>query len=481
MFEKRKILFVEDDASEIKSISDLLAQLKAEFIHASSVDEAIQALTRQSFDFLLTDLHIETRAGMETPDGLMVIKAALEQQPNIAIVATSSDPRTEIVIDALAAGAHHFIRKPLSKSDELVIAFKFARDRKHMSGEVSKASKEKTPSGRWEAYAKVYPYGIVFGDREIRMARLAAKKQAGCIIVGETGTGKEEAAKLIHRMRCEEEGAIPFVAVNCATITGNLAESILFGHRKGAFTGADEATTGYIAEADRGILFLDEIQTLSIPVQQKLLRVLNDGTYNRLGETKIHRSQFQLIVASTKDLNVEVSEGRFLMDILMRMMGLEFAIPPLRDRKQSIPALLALFLSRKKLGLDDENFDGLVAKLQACQWPGNIRQLFKGLEAWLLTCELDDLPLSPDNFPIFKDMQLLESKKSNTSLTSVDAVDFNVAGTEDRDFDILIADYEKYIIVHALKRHRSIVDLSKAINLSRSTLDSKRRKFGLMP
>jgi DNA-binding NtrC family response regulator len=477
VLDRLKVLIVEDDKTEIKNIAAMLKTLNAEYSQAITVSEAVRDLSRYSFDFLLTDLHIETRAGFERPDGLTVIAAAIEHQPNITIVATSNDPRTEIVNDALAAGAHHFIRKPLSKADEIEIAFRLADERKRMAFDAGKATRRKKPSGHWEKFAKIFPYGIVLGDREQRIAKLAAKKQASCIIVGETGTGKEEAAKLIHRFRCEEEGSIPFVAVNCATITGNLAESILFGHKKGAFTGADEAGTGYITEADKGILFLDEIQTLSIPIQQKLLRVLNDGTYNRLGETKVHKSQFQLIVASTKDLSSEVAEGRFLVDIQMRMMGLELSIPPLRARPQDMAALVALFLSRKNIVLEQEVFNALVARLQKYSWTGNIRQLFKSLEAWLLNCELDDLPITADNFPEFKDLQPIQKRQA---VLIGGSIDFNQAGDEDREYEALLSEYEKFVLTNALRRHKSIGDLSKAMSVPRSTLDSKRRKFGLI-
>ncbi len=477
MLDRLKVLIVEDDKSEIKSIAAMLKSLKAEYSQALTVSDAVRDLSRYSFDYLLTDLHIETRAGVERPDGLTVIAAAIEHQPNITIVAMSNDPRTEIVNAALAAGAHHFIRKPLSKADEIEIAFRLAEERKRMAFDVGKATRPKKPSGHWEKFAKIYPYGIVLGDREQRIARLAAKKQASCVIVGETGTGKEEAAKLIHRFRCEEEGQIPFVAVNCATITGSLAESILFGHKKGAFTGADDAGTGYITEADKGILFLDEIQTLSIPIQQKLLRVLNDGTYNRLGETKTHKSQFQLIVASTKDLSSEVAEGRFLVDIQMRMMGLEFSIPPLRDRPKDMAALVALFLSRKNIVLEQDVFSALVARLQMYSWTGNIRQLFKSLDAWILYCELDDLPLTADNFPEFKDLKPIQKPEA---VLMEGSIDFNRAGDEDREYEALLTEYELFVLTNALQRHKSIGDLSKAMSVPRSTLDSKRRRFGLI-
>lgn len=478
MFEKRKILFVEDDKFEIQSISGLLKALKADFVHTASVSEAIRQLIQQQYDYLLTDLHIETKAGFERPDGLTVIQSAVEQQPNITIVATSSDPRTEIVTAALSAGAHHFIRKPLTKADEVEIAFKQADQRKRLERSAEKSTRGRKPSGHWEKYAKKYPYGIIQADREHKIARMAARKKASCIIVGETGTGKEEAAKLIHKMRCEEEGPIPFVAVNCATITGSLAESQLFGHKKGAFTGADESATGYIAEADGGILFLDEIQTLSIPVQQKLLRVLNDGTYHRLGEARTQRSKFQLIAASTKDLAKEIEAGRFLVDIHMRMMGLDFIIPSLRERLGDLPAFIALFLSRKNLVLDAAEFDAVVDRLQKYPWPGNIRQLFKYLEAWILYCELDEVPVTADNFPPFRDQKPIP-RVGNDSDREGGGIDFNAAMDEDRDLEQLLEEYERAYLTKALRRHTIVSNLSRAINVPRSTLDAKRRKYRL--
>lgn len=474
VFEKRRILFVEDDSLEIQNISALLKSLGVNFVHAATVSEAVRELVLQPYDYLLTDLHIETKAGFEKPDGLIVVRAAVEQQPNITIVATSSDPRTEVVNAALSAGAHHFVRKPLSKVDEIEIAFKLADQRRRLA----RRSQPKSPTGLWDAYAKKYPYSIILGEREHKIARLAAKKKASCIITGETGTGKEEAAKLIHRMRCEDEGPIPFVAVNCATITGSLAESLLFGHKKGAFTGADEAASGYIAEADGGVLFLDEIQTLSIPVQQKLLRVLNDGTYHRLGESRTCRSEFQLIAASTKELSKEVDEGRFLVDIHMRMMGLDFIMPPLRERISDLPAFVALFLSRKNIAMDGDTFESIVTKLRSFQWPGNIRQLFKCLEAWLLYCELDNVPISVSNFPFFKDLELHSPPKVTVART--EGTDFNQVVMEDHDFDQITSEFERTFLSNALSRHSSISSLSKAINLPRSTLDAKRRKYNLI-
>lgn len=479
MFERRKLLFVEDDPCEAENIRGLLKELKADFVFVADKASALSALAKQSFEFMLTDLHLESRPGIERPDAFLLIEFAREHQPNLTIVATSADPRRELVDQVLSIGAHHFVRKPLINADEVQIAFQMARERKLMAAQGQKAKRVPIARGRWEKFAKLYPYGIVMGEREHKLARLAAKKKASCLILGETGTGKEEMAKIIHKMRSESEGALPFVAVNCATITGNLAESLLFGHRKGAFTGAEDSTLGYIGETDGGILFLDEIHTLSIPVQQKLLRVLNDGTYNRLGETKTCRSQFQLLAASTRDLDAEIQAGRFLIDLRMRMMGLDIEIAPLRERKEDIPALVALFLSKKELPLSEGVFQALVRKLQSFQWSGNIRQLFKSLEAWLLTCELDDEPPTAENFPIFRDIELPLGGPAGSSYVPAGRPDFNKALSEDRNYEEMMEIFERELIIRTIDRHSTIAAVSRVLGLPRSTLDAKRRRFGL--
>lgn len=226
MQKERKLLIVEDEQSEIDNVSKLLSGLNINFKAVKNLSDAFDLLGTEAFDYLLTDLHIETKAGFDLPDGLRVIESAKEQQPNILIVANSSDPRADVWELALKAGAQHFIRKPLLKADELVIAFSLAKERKILTGKQLK----KSPSGLWSKYASDYPDGIVIDKATAKKARgLARHPEAGTTIMGETGTGKEEIAKLIHKYRTETEGEVPFVAVNCATITDNLAESILFG------------------------------------------------------------------------------------------------------------------------------------------------------------------------------------------------------------------------------------------------------------
>ncbi len=479
----RRVLFVEDDRQEIEKIEQLLAELQLVHQLATTIADAKKLLREESFDYLLTDLHIETKAGFEPPDGMQVIAFAREQQPNIVIVATSSDPRADIWNEALAAGAQQFIRKPLSQADELIIAFGLAKERKQL---VLGLQQKPAFAGRWQPFSEQYPDGIVIDKMTFNKVKgLAKRSSLACVIVGETGTGKEEIAKLIHRYRCEIEGPIPFVAVNCATITSGLAESILFGHRKGAFTGAEHTTQGFVGEADGGILFLDEIHTLDPTSQQKMLRVLADGTYNRLGESRTYRSQFQLIAATTKDLDDEVDDGRFLLDLRGRMTGLDIKLPPLRERLDDIPALAALFLTKKGINLEESDFQALCDRLKSFYWRGNIRQLFKVLESWVLQCEFQELELSLDHFPIFKGMlspdhtmdhlPLGFEKMRPTDKAAVMAI--VKALNEDCDLEATVELFEKAVLSAALQRHASVANCCKALNVPRSTIDGKRRKY----
>jgi len=486
----RKILVVEDDEQEIQNIRHLLGQFSGDFKIVKTVSAAFDALSREAYDLLLSDLHIETRAGFERPDGLKVIAFAREQQPNLVIVANSSDPRSDIWNEALAAGAQHFIRKPVTKADELVIAFNLAKERMTMLSD--KKAKRTPAKSLYAPYLEAYPEGIVLDKLDLARAQgLARKHDVPAVLLGETGTGKEEFAKLVHKFRVRQEGQIPFVAVNCATITDGLAESLLFGHKKGSFTGAHETTTGYIAEADGGILFLDEIHALDLKIQQKLLRALNDGTFNRLGETRTYVSRFQLLSATTKDLDDEAEEGHFLLDLRGRISGIDIRLKPLRERKGDIPALTAMFLNRKSVNLSADVFELLCNRLSGFYWRTNIRQLFKVLDAWLIRCDFEDLPLHPDQIPFAKGMTA--PKKSEPSGGGVGAT-MEVAaesmqGTAHKRLeyalnnDVVLEEsmdiIERAIIQATLARHSTIGAAAQVLKVSRSALDVRRKKLGL--
>ena len=263
-------------------------------------------------------------------------------------------------------------------------------------------SLQRLESGRLDKY---YPDGVVFDEKERFKARkLAENRKVSVLITGETGTGKEEYAKLIHRFRCQIDGVVPMIAVNCANLDPSLAASTLFGHIKGAFTGADKTNIGYIGEADGGFLFLDEIHFLSLEMQQRLLRVLNDGTYHRVGDTRTLKSHFQLICASTKNLEHLAEDGQFLLDLFMRIAGVGIELAPLRRRLKDIPAFVALFLAREKVDVAKDEFEKIVQKCSDFYWQGNIRQLNKAISIMVLNASLDDSPVSADFLPVMTTM-----------------------------------------------------------------------------
>ncbi len=334
----------------------------------------------------------------------------------------------------------------------------------------------------WDSYSDQYPYGVVIGPSELAVVKgLANDRKAPVVITGETGTGKEVLAKLIHRLRSEREQRLPFVAVNCATITENLCESLLFGHRRGAFTGADSSTNGYIHEANGGILFLDEIHTLPLAVQQKLLRVLNDGTYNRLGETQELKSQFQLVAASTKDLDDEVDANRFLLDLRTRLTGIDINLLPLRDRKADIPALIARRLTDNEVSIGNQLFDQLASHVSDFHWRGNIRQLFKAIDSWILMSKVMSTPLSIEKFPDFKGMRKEVNKPSKTSPegTPDQYKDIFNAILEGRNMVDTLESLEALMLKEAIKKYKTIGEAATALGIPRSTIDTKRRKYSL--
>jgi DNA-binding NtrC family response regulator len=322
---------------------------------------------------------------------------------------------------------------------------------------------------------------LVIGRDELTLLKgLAANGQAATVITGETGTGKEEIAKLLHRFRCDREGSIPFVVVNCATIAESLCESLLFGHRRGAFTGADSSTNGYIQDANGGILFLDEIHTLSISIQQKLLRVMNDGTFNRLGETSQLQSRFQLVAASTRDLDDEVDAGRFLLDLRSRLTGIDIHLLPLRDRKADLPALVARRLSDNGVSISGDLLARLVEYLAQFHWRGNIRQLFKAIDTWILASTMKGIPLCISRFPVFKGMLEPTAKKQIGNGEAFEPnIELFASILAGRNLVETLEAVESLMISEAIKNHRTIGDAARALGVPRSTIDTKRRKYGL--
>jgi DNA-binding NtrC family response regulator len=428
-------------------------------------------------------IHLGGQVNYQGYEGIKILKYLRENMPEVIPLAMTSDPKIQTYQDVLKEGVEHLFRKPIISKDELLIHLNAARSRRMVGSLVRRRPRD---GDLPERIRKKCPDGIVVSEaiRET-VRKIAAHGRVPVVIYGETGTGKEEVAKLIHRRRVELGGPIPFVPVNCANIHGETAVSTLFGHKKGAFTGATETTSGFVGEAHGGILFLDEIHALTHECQQRLLRVLNDGSYSRLGDTKELHSDFQVIVATTRDLDDEIDEGRFLLDLRNRLIGFDISLSPLRERKEDLPVLIDLCFAKHGLAVSTEEIDRIAKRCADFYWRGNIRQLMQVLQAWIAQTEGNEQEIRAENLPVFKLMMApgddsLVPKSLGVQGILADAGKFiEKALQTDQPLQETVAAFEKLVLQAAMARHAKLGDLADALDMGRSTLDDKRKKHGI--
>ncbi|MBP6217728.1 MAG: sigma-54-dependent Fis family transcriptional regulator [Oligoflexales bacterium] len=396
------LLIVEDNVEELSSCLSLMKGLKYEVRGLSSFLEAETLLKKKKVDLLFVDLFLSSDPN---PLGIELLKLAVKFNPSVLPIIMSSHPDAQLYLRAMEEGALYAIKKPLINQDELTIAITEARERRWLQNEKKEGSLP-------EQLLKLCPDGLVLSEKTRRATEILSRNPSlPAVIYGETGTGKEEVAKLIHKKRMVMGARIPFVAVNCSLLNGDLAESLLFGHVKGAFSGAVVDTEGFIGTARGGVLFLDEVHTLSLKCQQKLLRVLSDGHYHRVGEHKERQSQFQIIAASGINLDQAIDSGHFLLDLASRLTGIEIHLPPLRERKEELPLLVRLFLAKKQVFLDEKTLNKLIRLCESYYWQGNIRQLYQVLHATMALSHADGEELNPAYLPDLTSMKAPSAKR----------------------------------------------------------------------
>ncbi|MBM4254194.1 MAG: sigma-54-dependent Fis family transcriptional regulator [Deltaproteobacteria bacterium] len=472
---RRKILIVEDDVSQLNRYLEMATRIGLDADGADSLEKALAYLDNVNYQFVLTDMHLQS-GRQNSYEGLELLKEVKTNHPETVPLAMSADPKIETYRRVQAEGVAHFFRKPILGEEELQIHIEAAmRLRRSSVAGGRKRSVPEMPSHLIEKY----PDGLVISsDIRTRARKAAVSSTIPVIITGETGTGKEEVAKLVHRLRTEIDGTIPFVPVNCANLTGDTAVSMLFGHKKGAFTGAEETTVGYVGEANGGILFLDEIHALSEDCQKRLLRVLNDGTYNRTGESKTLHSEFQVIVASTKDLDDEVEAGRFLLDLRGRLTGLQIALKPLRERADDLLDLIDLGFARLGAKVSRNTVNALVDRCGRYYWQGNIRQLMQVLNIMVTEAVGDERAVSVDDLPELKTM-LAPGPKSSDNAGQAQFANITADGlyevlahalTTDVSLWNVVAAVERAVVEAAQKRHGSIRRTAEALGVTRLKL-----------
>lgn len=464
------ILLVDDNLTEAQIARRVIekgGQYKAQLV--GSGQEAIDLLTHPAtttandFDLVLLDL------SMPGVDGMGVLKAVKTAKPNLPIIINSGFDDVELVTKAMKAGATDYVRK-LDGEEKLRQAIATALREHVLKDEM--LSLKKAMSGQASFDDILGSSDII---KEVRaLGTKVADSNIPVLIEGENGCGKELLARSIHFAR---EGANrPFIAVNCGAIPENLVESILFGHEKGAFTGAMFKTFGKFREADGGTIFLDEVGELSADIQVKLLRVLQDGEIDPVGSNKPIKVNVRVISATNRDLAAEVKKGNFREDLYYRLNVFPIYIPALRDRNGDLPMMIEHFM---KLSAKSEhkNIKGIseeaLKMLSEYSWPGNIRQLKNTMFRAVVLCDKEMLEIS--DFPQFKD----DPATTNSTETSDNNLSMTPIQNADGHFKTL-SEIEKHVIEAALKRYNGhMSEVARRLGIGRSTLYRKLEGYGV--
>jgi len=442
-----RVLIIDDEKSIRSSTS---AALRAEGHQADVADSSTIALAKlqeEACDLALLDL----RLGDE--DGLDLLPELKRSQPNLPVVVFTAYASVASAVTAIQKGAFDYLEKPFTPEQLRQIV-----------GRVEKQRKLETKIVELQQEIDKQNPAIDFSSEDLSMRSAidilfrAAPTQAAMLLLGESGTGKSVFARAIHDRSEYREG--PFVTVSCPSLSKELLESELFGHVKGSFTGAVRDTWGKVAAAEAGTLFLDEIGELPLDIQPKLLRLLQERQYERLGEHKPRLTNVRIIAATNKDLRISVREGTFREDLFYRLDVISVRIPPLRDRERDLERFAYSFLGffSKQLGRGSMRFDGdALRKLKAYRWPGNLRELRNTIERGVILSNGDTITeeFLPDNPP--------------------PEVDTHVAIGSDVSLEAL----EEAHIRSVLQQATSLDAAAKILGIDPATLYRKRKRLNL--
>jgi DNA-binding NtrC family response regulator len=454
-----RILIVDDERNMRKILASNLAQDQHSVSEAAGVAEARACLAANQFDAVITDQK------MPDGEGLDVLACARELDPALSVVFLTAFATIELAVESMRQGAFDFVTKPFQP--EVVRAT--ARRACEHTELLRENDLLKLTVDRLEGSAEIFGNGpAILAVREM-IARVAATNVT-VLITGETGTGKELVARAIHKSSPRAQK--PFIPVNCAAFTETLLESELFGHEKGAFTGADRMRLGLFEAAHEGTLFLDEAGEMSPATQAKLLRVLTDGKVVRVGSTKPRDVDVRVLVATHRDLEERVRQGTFRQDLYYRLAVVPIPLPPLRMRREDIPGLCELFCrevsSDLKVPMRRISTKAL-EKLKRYDFPGNIRELRNLIERALILSVTPEI--GPDDFPLARadEKASLDGEGKLTWLASM---------PETVDLRNFLEQVEKGLILRALEASDGVqAEAARRLQLSRSDLAYKLAKY----
>jgi len=453
-----RILVVEDERAIQIALSGLLRREGYEVEMASSGDEAIAKLDGGLFDLVLTDLALGKGAS-----GMDVLRTAKERRAETVVVMITAHGSEKIAVEAMKGGAEDYVPKPFD-NDEIRLVVRRALERTRLQRENRLLL---------DQVQRQYGFENLIGSgagmrRIFETVQKVAETDLTVLIRGESGTGKELVAQSVHNRSSRKNR--PLVAVNCAAISSQLVESELFGHEKGAFTGADARREGRFEAADGGTIFLDEIGDMALETQAKVLRVLQERSFERVGGTKSIEVDVRVIAATHRDLEDEVREGRFREDLYYRLKVIELELPALRERREDIPALAARFLEQvtDRLGLEKRQMgESGLAALSRYPWPGNVRELQNVLESAAVlasgaTIEADDLRITGP------------SGSAELSVDDDSGLAFGAAKKR------AVEKFEKAFLLRALRENEgNISRAAESVGMVRQSLQQKIRELGL--
>jgi two-component system, NtrC family, response regulator AtoC len=379
-----RVLVVDDEANMCHMLSAMLGAFGYDVATAANGEEALEKVAQQAFEVVLCDIK------MPRMNGIAFLQAAKEHLSGSTVIMMSAYGTIDLAIEAMKLGAYDFISKPF-KNDEIRMAIRKAEEREKLRTENARLR------ARISGMASRFLFGEVVAKSKAMqliggLATKVARFDTTVLITGESGTGKELVARAIHDSGSRSAKAL--IAVNCGGIPEQLMESELFGHVKGAFTGADRQKTGLFKEAEGGTIFLDEIGELPLALQVKLLRVLQEGEIRPVGGTVTEAIDVRVIAATSKDLPAEMSAGQFREDLFYRLNVMPIEMPPLRQRSEDIPLLTIHFLEKfnASLGTSVRGVSpAAMAALLRYDWPGNVRQLENMIERAMVLSEGDSL------------------------------------------------------------------------------------------
>ncbi len=453
---EEKILIVDDDAGVLSAANLLLKR------HFKQVDTEKNPLripywvNSGGYDVILLDMNF-TRDLSSGKEGFEWLDKILDLDPSISVVLFTAYGDIEMAVRAIKSGATDFVLKPW-QNDKLVATLKTALEK--ATGK--KQAHNKIPETRNIKNSTALSEHPFIGNSQTvqnildTIERVAAT-DANILILGENGTGKDLVAKIIHQQSLRKEKT--FIPVDLGAIAETLFESELFGHAKGAFTDAKEERMGKLEEADGGTIFLDEVGNISLPMQAKLLTVLQNRTITKVGSNKTKPVNVRLICATNKAVYKMVTENNFRQDLLYRINTIEIQLPALRDRKEDIPLLADYFLhiyAKKYNRTVTELSSAVIKQLQKHNWPGNVRELQHAMERAVILCQTDTL--QPENFKGFT--------LHNDSVTTIESLQ--------------LEEVEVLMIKKALSKHNgNITETARELGLTRASLYRRLEKFGI--